>query len=49
MWILGYYHLRKFPIKFFIKTILNLVFYKTNFGLLKFKSPLLKPILNLLN
>jgi hypothetical protein len=33
----------------FIKRILSLVFYKTNFGVLKFKSPLLKLNLNLLN
>jgi hypothetical protein len=31
---------------FFIKKILSLVFYKTDFGVLKFKSPILKPKLN---
>jgi hypothetical protein len=34
---------------FFIKRVLNLVLYKTYFGVFKFKSPLLKPKLNLLN
>jgi hypothetical protein len=34
---------------FYIKRVLNLKFYKTNLGVLKFKSPLLKPKLNLVN
>jgi hypothetical protein len=32
-----------------IKRIFNLVFYKFNFGVLTFNSPLLQPKLNLLN
>jgi len=49
MLMVGYRHLKKIPIKFFIKIILNLVFYKTNFLVLKFKSLLLKPKINLSN
>jgi hypothetical protein len=33
----------------FIKKFLSLVFYKTDFEVLKFKNPLLKPKINLLN
>jgi hypothetical protein len=34
---------------FYIKRVLNLMLYETDFGVLKFKNPLLKPRLNLLN
>jgi hypothetical protein len=50
MWVICYHHFKKNPIKIlFIKKVLNLMFYKTDFGVLKFKNPLLKPKLNLLN
>jgi hypothetical protein len=44
MWMVGYHHIFYFPIKKFIKIILDLVLYKTYVLVLKFKSPLLKPI-----
>jgi len=50
MWMVGYHHFKFFSHQnFVIKKILSFMFYKTNFGVLKFKSPTLKPKLNLLN
>jgi hypothetical protein len=50
MWMVGYNHFKKLPIKkIYIQRIFSLVFYKTDFGVLKFNSPLLQPKLNLLN
>jgi hypothetical protein len=49
IWIVDYHHSQFFPIKFlFIKKFLNLVLYKIDFGVLKFKSPLLRPKINLM-
>jgi hypothetical protein len=50
MWVVGYHHFIFFPINFLIiKRALSLMFYKIDFGVLKFKSPLLKAKLNSLN
>jgi hypothetical protein len=50
IWMVSCHHSQIFPINFlFIKKILNIVFYKIDFGVLKFKSLLLKLKLNLLN
>jgi hypothetical protein len=50
MWMVGYHHFNFFPIKFFyIKIVISLLLYKFDFLVLKFKSPLLKPKLNLLS
>jgi hypothetical protein len=49
MWMVGYHRLKNTHQYFFIIRILNLMFYKTDFGVFKFKSPLLKSKLNLLN
>jgi hypothetical protein len=50
MWMVGYHHFNFFPHQnFLIKKILGLMLYKTDFLVLRFKSPLLKSKLNLLN
>jgi hypothetical protein len=50
MWMVGYHHFKNIPIKIsWLKKIFSLMFYKMDFGVLKFKSFLLKPKLNLLN
>jgi hypothetical protein len=38
MWMIGYHNFNFFPIKVYIKRVFSLVFYKINFGVLKFKS-----------
>jgi hypothetical protein len=48
MWMVGYHHFKKLPINvFFIKMIFSMMLYKTNCGVLKFKSHVLKAKLNL--
>jgi len=49
MWMVGYHHLKKNPIKFFLLKGLSLIFYKIDFLVLKLKSHLLKSKVNLLN
>jgi hypothetical protein len=50
VWMVAYHHFKKLPIKFFfIKRVFSLMFYKIDLGVLKFKSPLQKSKLNLLN
>jgi hypothetical protein len=48
--MVGYHHFKKLPIKMFLfKEFYSPMFYKFDFGVLKFKNLLLKPKLNLLN
>jgi hypothetical protein len=49
MWMVGYHNYKKIYQIFFNKRVLNLLSYKIEFLVLKFKSHLLKPKLNLLN
>jgi len=48
VWMVGYHHFFSHQ-NLFIQKFLSLVLYKFDFLVLKFKSPLLKPKLNLLD
>jgi hypothetical protein len=44
MWMAGYHHLKNNSHQnFFIKKVLSLMFYKIDFGVLKFKNLIRKP------
>jgi hypothetical protein len=49
MRMVDYHHFNLFPSNFFIKRVFRPMFYKTDFGVLKFKNLLLKTKQNLLN